>query len=610
VARDYNPVVRALPLLLLFLSFVVLAAACAPGPSTDEGDALRAHLADDWQYWMTQYPELATAIGYPGQNGRWTDYSQPAIDARARHVKQSRDRLVTIDRAHLSADNQLDYDLYRDLLESAVKGLELHNDSLPIRSVVVRNLLMPINQIEGLPQDVPLTFALMPAVTLDDYENFVRRLEGVPALVDQTIALMEQGLARGMTPPRITFRDVPDQVKAQLVSDPLTSPLLAAFTKWPGAIGEPDRARLTKAASEAFSRKVSPAFARLHEFLISRYLPGCRETTGVNALPDGAAMYLFNVRWHTTTARTPQEIHEIGLAEVKRIRAQMDTIISQVGFKGTFADFTTFLRTSPQFYFKDAPSLLTAYRDITKRADPELAHLFGRLPQTPYGVLPVPDSTAPSQTTAYYQSGSLAAGRPGNMFANTYKLDARPKWEMEALTLHEAVPGHHVQVALAQELTALPEFRKNSSYTAFVEGWALYAESLGDEMGFYKDAYSKFGQLTYEMWRAVRLVVDTGLHSMGWTRQQAIDFFLANSAKTEQDIIVEVDRYIVWPGQALGYKMGQLKLRELRENAERELGPRFNVRAFHDTVLGQGAVPLDVLETRVRAWVGEARKAS
>ncbi|HEV8318651.1 MAG TPA: DUF885 domain-containing protein [Vicinamibacterales bacterium] len=609
-ARHYNPVVRALPLLPLFLSFVVLAAACASRSSTGEGNALRTLLADDWQYWMTQYPELATAIGYPGQNGRWTDYSQPAIDARAQHLRQSRDRLAAINRAHLSADDQLDYDLYRDLVESAVQGLEFHNDAVPIRSVVVRNLLMPINQIEGVPQDVPLTFSLMPAVTLEDYENFVRRLEGAPALIDHTIALMEQGLARGMTPPRITLRDVPDQLKAQLVSDPLTSPLLAAFTRWPAAIGGPDRARLTKAASDAFRGKVAPAFSRLHEFLISRYLPACRETTGIDALPNGAAMYLFNVRWHTTTPRTPQEIHEIGLAEVKRIRAEMETIITKVGFKGTFADFTAFLRTSPQFYFKDAPSLLTAYRDITKRADPELAHLFGRLPQTPYGVVPVPDAIAPSQTTAYYQPGSLAAGRPANMFANTYKLDARPKWEMEALTLHEAVPGHHVQVALAQELASLAEFRKNSSYTAFVEGWALYAESLGDEMGFYKDPYSKFGQLTYDMWRAVRLVVDTGLHSMGWTRQQAIDFFLANSAKTEQDIVVEVDRYIVWPGQALGYKMGQLKIRELRTNAERALGPRFNVRTFHDTVLGQGAVPLDVLETRVRAWVGTTTKTS
>jgi uncharacterized protein (DUF885 family) len=281
----------------------------------------------------------------------------------------------------------------------------------------------------------------------------------------------------------------------------------------------------------------------------------------------------------------------------------MDQVIASSGFHGSYAEFATFLRTDPRFYYTDAASLLTGYRDIAKRADPELAHLFGRLPQTPYGVKPVPDAVAPSQTTAYYEQGSLAAARPANMFANTFKLDARPKWEMETLTLHEAVPGHHIQISIAQELEGLPEFRKNSTYTAFVEGWGLYAESLGDEMGFYQDSYSKFGRLTYEMWRAIRLVVDTGLHSMGWTRNQAIDFFRANAAKTDQDISVEVDRYIVWPGQALGYKMGQLKIRQLRTNAERQLGARFDVRRFHDVVLGQGAVPLDVLERQVAAWV-------
>jgi len=314
------------------------------------------------------------------------------------------------------------------------------------------------------------------------------------------------------------------------------------------------------------------------------------------------------VKWHTTTNQTAQEIHQIGLSEVKRLRAEMDKVMAAAGFKGSYEAFKKFLRTDPRFYFKDAGSLLTAYRDIAKRADPELARLFGRLPQTPYGVKAVPDAIAPSQTTAYYDPGSFAAGRPGYMFANTYKLEARPKWEMEALTLHEAVPGHHIQVSIAQEFEGLPDFRKNSSYTAFVEGWGLYAESLGEEMGFYKDPYSKFGQLTYQMWRAIRLVVDTGLHSMGWTRDQAIHFFRENAAKTDQDIIVEVDRYIVWPGQALGYKMGQLKIQELRTRAARQLGSRFDIRQFHDIVLGQGAVPMDLLEQQVNAWIQSALK--
>jgi uncharacterized protein (DUF885 family) len=286
----------------------------------------------------------------------------------------------------------------------------------------------------------------------------------------------------------------------------------------------------------------------------------------------------------------------------------MEAIKAATGFKGSDDDFKRFLRTDPRFFYTDAASLLTAYRDVAKRAEPKLAPLFGRLPQTPYGVEPIPDAIAPSQTTAYYEPGSFAVGRPANMFANTYKLDSRPRWEMTALTLHEAVPGHHLQVALAQEMGGLPEFRKYSSYTAYVEGWALYAESLGDEMGLYKDPYDKFGQLTYDAWRAVRLVVDTGLHSMGWTREQAIDFFSANTAKTDQDIVVEIDRYIVWPGQALGYKMGQLKIQQLRAKAERELGSSFDVRQFHDVVLGQGAVPMSVLERQVDAWMADVRR--
>jgi uncharacterized protein (DUF885 family) len=569
---------------------------------------LHAQLDEDWKYWMTQYPETATSIGYPGQNARWTDYSPSANDARAAYLKTSADRLGAVDRAPLSAGDQLNYDLYRDLLHTAVLGLAFQNDAMPIRGVIPHNLQMPINQLEGLQQDVPRTFALMPAVTREDYENILSRLRGVPRIVDQTIALMERGLTAGATPPKITLRDVPGQVSAQIVDDPLESPMLAAFNAWPASIPDADRATLTARATGAYRDGVAPAFRKLHDFLASRYIPSCREPIAASALPNGAAMYAYNVKWHITTDQTPADIHALGLAEVKRIRAEMDAVIAASGFTGSYAAFAKFLRTNPQFYFSDSESLLTAYRDIAKRADPELAHLFGRLPQTPYGVKPVPDAIAPSQTTAYYEPGSFVAGRPANMFANTFKLESRPKWEMETLTMHEAVPGHHIQLSIAQELQGLPEFRKNSSYTAFVEGWGLYGESLGEEMGFYKDPYSKFGRLTYEMWRAIRLVVDTGLHSMGWTRDQAIDFFRSNAAKTDQDIIVEIDRYIVWPGQALGYKMGQLKIRELRSSAERTLGPRFDVRAFHDVVVGQGAVPLDVLERQVKAWVERDRK--
>jgi uncharacterized protein (DUF885 family) len=588
---------------LLSIAFLTLAASALAQTASSPPDRFRALLDDDWKFWMSQYPESATAFGYPGHDARWTDYSPGAIEARNDHLRRTMPRLDAIERGRLAAGDQLSYDLYRDMIATALQGLEFANDAMPLRGVIPHNLRMPINQMEGIQHDIPRLISLMPAATATDYENIVARLRAAPALVDQTIALMKQGLAQGFTPPQITLRDVPGQVAAQIAADPRASPLLEAFGKMPAAIAAADRDRLTKAAVAAYTDGVRPAFTRLHEFLVNVYLPGCRATTGANALPGGAEMYAYNVRWHTTTAKTPKEIHEIGLAEVTRIRAEMDAIIAKVGFTGSYDDFKQFLRTNPDFYYTDASALVSGYRDVAKRADPELAHLFGTLPRTPYGIARVPDATAPSQTTAYYEPGALAAGRPGNMYANTYKLDARPKWEMEALTLHEAVPGHHLQIALAQELDGLPEFRKNTSYTAFVEGWALYSERLGDEMGFYQDPYSKFGQLTYDMWRAVRLVVDTGLHSMGWTRQQAIDFFAANAAKTLQDITVEVDRYIVWPGQAVGYKMGQLKIRELRTDAERQLGAAFDVRAFHDVVLGQGAVPLATLERRVGEWV-------
>ncbi|HYD83162.1 MAG TPA: DUF885 domain-containing protein, partial [Opitutus sp.] len=337
--------------------------------------------------------------------------------------------------------------------------------------------------------------------------------------------------------------------------------------------------------------------------LVEHYIPAARETTAAVDLPDGEAWYRHQIKVMTSTELDARQIHEIGLAEVARIRAEMERVKTESGFEGTLEAFFVHLRTAPEFYFTDAEELVRAYRDIAKRADPLLIKFFKTLPRTPYGVLPVPSYAEQSQTTAYYYPGSPEAGRPGYFFANTYALHTRPKWEMEALTLHEAVPGHHLQIALAQELPNVPEFRKWGGYTAFVEGWGLYAEHLGEEMGFYADPYSKFGQLTYEMWRAVRLVVDTGLHALGWTREEAIEYFAKNASKSEHDIVVEIDRYLVWPGQALAYKLGELKIKELRARATKELGAKFDVREFHDEVLRHGAVPLSVLEDNIDAWV-------
>jgi uncharacterized protein (DUF885 family) len=462
---------------------------------------------------------------------------------------------------------------------------------------------MPLNQMEGVQQGAASAIASMPHQSVADYEDILARLEALPKLVEENIALLKAGVEKGYTPPRITLRDLPKQVADLIPVDPIKSPLLAPFTDFPASTSESDRRRLLDRAKQLYSTADAPAFQKLHDYLESAYLPACRESIAATSLPKGAAAYAFHVRWQTTTNLTPQQIHEIGLSEVKRIRAAMDKVIASTGFKGSFQDFTTFLRTDPRFYYTKKEDLVNAYKVIAKTIDPALVHEFGRLPRNQYGVIPIPDFKAPSQTTAYYQPGAPSAGRPGYFFVNTYKLEARPKWEMEALTLHEAVPGHHLQISIGQELPDVPDFRKHVGYSAFVEGWALYSEGLGEDLGLYTDPYSKFGQLTYEMWRAVRLVVDTGMHSMGWTRDQAIQFFKDNTGKTDQDIVVEIDRYIVWPGQALAYKLGQLKIRELHGEAEWRLGPKFNVREFHDAVLENGAIPLNVLDAHIRQWI-------
>ena len=412
----------------LFVCLAVVSSvltACVAQAPTNSGDGFRAVLSQDWKYWMEQYPEAATQFGYAGQNARWTDYSDQAIGARNDYLRNTIPRLDAIDRARLPVSDQLNYDLYRDAIAAAVEGLQYQYDAMPIRTVIPHDLRMPMNQLEGVQQDIPRNIGLMPAASAADYQDIVKRLQAAPALIDQTVALMKRGLSRGFTPPRMTFRDVPDQVKSQIVADPLKSPLLSAFASFPAAVSAADRDRLTAEAAAAYTTGVKPAFQRLYDFLTSTYLPACRETTAATALPSGDAMYAYNVRWHTTTALTPKEIHEIGLAEVKRLRAEMDGVMAKVGFNGSFDDFKKFLRTNPSFFYKDAGSLLAGYRDVAKRADPELAHLFGLLPRTPYGVVPVPDAIAPSQTTAYYEPGALL-GRPARQHEREHLQARRP----------------------------------------------------------------------------------------------------------------------------------------------------------------------------------------
>ena len=543
-----------------------------------------------WQHENEEHPELATFRGVPGQNGRWTDDSAEAIDRRKQETLSLAQAARSIDRARLPAKDRLDYDLFRRDAEEELEAQKYPRE------------LLAITQLSG-PQYLSDVIDVMPARTARDYQDVLARLEGIPRRLEQVEALLRRGVATGIVSPRVVLRDVQGQIDGQIVAEPLQAPLLKPFVKLPEGVPEQLRAD----AVRLYRERIVPAYAKFRDFFVSGYLPRARDSIALSALPEGAAWYAQRVRRETTTSLMPQRIHELGLSEVKRIRGEMEKVMAQAGFKGTLAEFAKFLRTDPRFYFTDARELVREYRDIAKRVDPELTKLFGKLPRLPYGVVEIPAFSAPSQTTAYYRPGSPLAHRAGSYFVNTYKLDTRPKWEMEALTLHESVPGHHLQIALAQELADVPEFRKTSRSVAFVEGWGLYAESLGPELGMYLDPYAKYGQLTYEMWRAIRLVVDTGMHALGWSREQAIEYFKENSAKTEHDITVEIDRYIVMPAQALAYKIGELKLKELRALAERELGAKFDIRAFHDTVLGNGALPLDFLETQVREFLTRQR---
>ncbi|HEY4565000.1 MAG TPA: DUF885 domain-containing protein [Thermoanaerobaculia bacterium] len=551
-----------------------------------------------WRTRMLGGPELATYVGYPGLDDRLGDLSPETIELGKRLSRDERAALASIDRARLTPSEQVNYDLALWRVEQGIEGERFHAE------------YMLVHQLSGIQQDLPGLLASMPTRSVQDWENRLSRLRQVPRLVDQTLALLAQGLAAGITPPKVTLRDVPAQFESLLTEDPAKSPVLESFQQIPEAIPAADRERLRREAAQVFQSQVAPALRKLHDYLVRTYIPGARQTIAMSDLPDGRDWYAYEVRNATTTDLTPEQIHQLGLAEVKRIRQEMDALIAATGFKGTFQEFCQFLRTDPRFFYDKPEDLLRGYRDLTKRIDPELVKLFGRLPRLPYGVMEVPASAARSQTTGYYANGSLAAGRPGWFNVNTYDLRSRPKWEMEALASHESVPGHHIMYALIEEQGELPDWRKWDVYPAMSEGWALYAESLGYEIGLYKDPYSRFGQLTYEMWRAIRLVVDTGLHVKGWTRQQAIDYCKANSARTEHEIEVEIDRYIVWPGGAVCYKIGELKIKELRAYARKELGPRFDLRAFHDRLLGHGQLPLALLEKSVRAWVAEQKEES
>ena len=569
------------------VSSVGLAGEAAP---TSE---LHALFETAWEQDLKDYPRAATYLGDKRFNARWTELTPQAFAQRDKQYRAWIEAANRIDASALSEDDRLNRELFVRLYQDRLDAYRFHAELRPVDQLNYSAGILTANEVTEV-----IDFA-----STRDYEDWLARLRALDRYVDDTIALMREGIRQRNVQPRIIVERVAKQLEAHLVADPTRSLFYQPFTRFPAAVPVARQQALAHDARQAIESTVVPAYRRLQTFIAREYLPASRASVGIWDSPQGAEYYANRVRWYTTTMLSPDEVHELGLREVERIRAEMDKIIRQVDFKGSFAEFLTYLRTDAKFRPSSAEALFDAYRVMAKRIDPLLTEYFGVLPRTPYGVRPIPEANAPDTTTAYYQPLSADGRRPGYFYVNLYRPEERPSYEIPVLTAHEAVPGHHLQQALAKEQGELPKFRRDFEATAYVEGWGLYAESLGDEMGLYADPYDKFGQLTYEMWRAVRLVVDTGMHHKRWTREQAIEFFRANAAKSELDIVNEIDRYIAWPGQATAYKVGEITIKRLRQEAAAQLGSRFDLRRFHDEVLGGGAVPLDVLERRVAAWV-------
>jgi uncharacterized protein (DUF885 family) len=574
-----------------------LMAASAASQNGSTAKELHDLFEAEWERGLRENPDRATYLGDHRYDDRWPDKSATALQASDEGDRAALLALDRIPAAQLSAADRLNRDLFRRQAQASVDAYAYGSRYTPLSQ---RSGLTSLHRLADV-----IVFR-----TVQDYEQWLARMNSLDRYVAQNIALMREGVQRGIVPPQVIVQRVPGQVAKQVVQDPALSPFYEVFRKMPDTIPAGDRERLQAAARSAIATRIVPAYQQLLQFVEQEYLPRCRTSVGLWDTPQGPQRYAELTRFYTTTDLTPDQVHAIGLQEVARIRGEMLQVIARTGFKGSFDEFLVYLRTDPKFRYTDPQQLLMAYEAMAKRVDPLLPQYFGKLPRMPYGVRPIAAQVAPDTTTAYYQGPAMDGRRAGYYYVNLYKPEERPKYEIPVLTIHEAVPGHHLQVSLAQELGELPKFRRDFEATAFVEGWALYSESLGEEMGFYEDPYDKFGQLTYEMWRAVRLVVDTGMHHRKWTRQQAIDYFKANAAKTELDIVNEVDRYIGNPGQALAYKIGELRIRELRAEASRRLGDRFDLRAFHDVVLGSGAIPLDVLSANVRQWIEQTQAAA
>lgn len=581
---------------LSLLSIVVLAVALVLSPPilaqpSSASSALHDLFAREWAFRLKEDPLQATNVGQPTANDKLPSVSAADHERRAKVLGGFVDELAGIDRGALSPADQVSAEMFRVQLRERIEEVDLRAYEIPLTSDTGFHIAFA-----GLPRGVPLA-------TTRDYENYLARLRAWPKYVRQQIANMREGLERGFTLPRVVLEGYEVTIASHVVSDPEKSVFYPPFRKFASTIPAADQDRLRAAGKAAILEGAVAGYKTFLDFMTREYIPGARQSIGASELPGGAAYYAQRVRHFTTLDLTPREIHQIGLREVARIRGEMQTILEELNFEGDFSAFLEFLRTDPRFYAKTPEELLMRASFIAKKMDAQLPALFKTLPRLPYGVAPVPDHLAPKYTGGRYVGAAQGSTQPGYYWVNTYALESRPLYILESLTLHEAVPGHHLQISLAGELEDLPNFRRHDYISAFGEGWGLYSEWLGLEAGFYTDPYSNFGRLTYEMWRACRLVVDTGMHAMGWPRQKAFDFLASNTALSLHEVGTEIDRYISWPGQALAYKIGEIKIKELRREAEKTLGEEFDIREFHDAVLLNGSVPLPVLEQLVRRYI-------
>ena len=559
--------------------------------------ALHAFFEREFANAIEESPESGTYLGLEGYDHRVTDLSPEAIARRNARVDRTMAELKRFDPAKLDRQDRISRAVMLEQLERSVRERDFY-PGLPFGPNDSWRRISPQN---GPQFTLPFIVRATRFRTTADYDNYLKRLEALPRQLQQEADLMRAGVRSGWMPPREAMQRVPAMLETFAGKDVTATPLWRPFAEFPAAVPQAERDRLQAAGQRVLSERVHPAFGRLKVFVETEYLPACRDKLGASTLPGGPAYYAHLMRSQTTTTLGADEVHAIGLTEVARIRAEMDRVIAATGFKGGFTEFKAFLHNDPQFFFTKPEERLRAYRDVGKRADAELPKLFAELPRMPYGIRAM--EAFEGDNSDYYSGPALDGSRAGFFSANVNNLQNRPAWEMESTLLHEAVPGHHLQIARAMELGELPRFRRAGGFTAYVEGWALYAESLGFEMGFYKDPYQHFGRLVNEMLRAVRLVIDTGIHAKGWTRQQAIDYFIDNGAGGADYAAAEVDRYIVLPGQALAYKIGELRIHALKARAKAALGERFDIRRFHNALLDDGPLPLQVLEARIDEWI-------